>query len=262
MNNRIKNNTEVLIFNYIPEWGINQDITHFIRGKIINSEVSGYNFGNGTTLVNYTVLGEDNNKYYGNYNYHYVGNSFFLTEEDYIAFLQRKISFNKDEQQKLQQENQELEKIISSLKNNVVESSREELNNEANMNTDSDFDLPRLPKDKGLLKGLSHIDNILFLMKEVPNHPYYIDAIINAVAEDLEKTGYQDSIADYIKTCFLSETEEDYKSNVEELQNFISCNVDTDTYNYCMSIIDLNDEYFPKKDCKELKRIRGKIINN
>ena len=120
MNNRIKNNTEVLIFNYIPEWGINQDITHFIRGKIINSEVSEYNFGNGTTLVNYTVLGEDNNEYYGNYNYHYVGNSFFLTEEDYIAFLQKRINLNKDEQLKLEQENQEYKKIISSLKSDNV----------------------------------------------------------------------------------------------------------------------------------------------
>ena len=260
MRTKLIDGTEVLIFKYIPEWGINQDITHFIRGKIITSDVASYPFGN--TIIEYIVLGEDNNEYFGNYKTPYGGNSFFLTEEDYIRCLENKINVNKDEQQKLEQENQELEKIISSLKNNVVESSREELNNEANMNIDSDFDLPRLPKDKGLLEGLSHIDNILFLMKEVPNHPYYIDAIINAVTEDLEKTGYQDSIADYIKTCFLSETEEDYKSSVEELQNFISCNVDTDTYNYCMSIIDLNDEYFSKKDCKELKRIRGKIINN
>ena len=115
MRTRLIDGTEVLIFKYIPEWGINQDITHFIRGKIITSDVVSYPFGN--TIIEYIVLGEDNNEYFGNYKTPYGGNSFFLTEEDYIRCLENKINVNKDEQQKLEEQNHEYEQIINSLQN-------------------------------------------------------------------------------------------------------------------------------------------------
>lgn len=115
MRTKLIDGTEVLIFKYIPEWGINQDITHFIRGKIITSDVVSYPFGN--TIIEYTVLDEDNNEYFGNYKTPYGGNSFFLTEEDYIRCLENKINVNKDEQQKLEEKNHEYEQIINSLQN-------------------------------------------------------------------------------------------------------------------------------------------------
>lgn len=87
---------EVLIFRYIRGWGINQDYEHYTRGNVIKSEMSddlSYH-GSPWCVMNYTVLGEDGTLYFGNYKHPTLGNSFFMTQEDYIHYLERKIANN------------------------------------------------------------------------------------------------------------------------------------------------------------------------
>ena len=45
--------------------------------------------------MNYTVIGEDGKEYFGNYKDPVLGDSFFMTQEDYIHYLERKITRNK-----------------------------------------------------------------------------------------------------------------------------------------------------------------------
>lgn len=92
----LENGTKVLVFEYIHEWGLNQDMEHYIRGTIIQSEMSedlSYH-GSPWNVINYTVLGEDGYEYFGNYGEHVLGNSFYLTEEDYIHYLNSKLKEN------------------------------------------------------------------------------------------------------------------------------------------------------------------------
>lgn len=102
-------NEEVLIFNYIREWGPNQNIEDYIRGTIISSELSDdlSLHGSPYNVVIYTVLGEDGNLYRGNYDLPLLGNSFFLTEMDYIRKLHTRISFC---DKKIEEENKKKEK--------------------------------------------------------------------------------------------------------------------------------------------------------
>ena len=69
MNKELNIGEEVLIFRYIPEWGINQDFENYVIGKIVKSEMSAdlsYH-GSPWCIMNYTVLGEDSKEYFGNY---------------------------------------------------------------------------------------------------------------------------------------------------------------------------------------------------
>ena len=62
--NVIEKGTEVLIFKYMTGWK-EQDMEHFIKGKIIDSEISdniSY-FQKPLYVINYKVLGEDGNTY-------------------------------------------------------------------------------------------------------------------------------------------------------------------------------------------------------
>lgn len=116
-NNLYENGTEVLIFNYIPEWKKEQDFYHFIRGKIIKSEISNdlsYH-GSSWNITNYTVLGEDGKEYFGNYKNPHLGDSFFLTEEDYVLFLKRKIAINEDKIQNIRNDNRKIYELINEI---------------------------------------------------------------------------------------------------------------------------------------------------
>ncbi len=130
-----------------------------------------------------------------------------------------------------------------------------------------DMGLSRPPRSKELLKGLSQIDDILSQMKEAPSDSSSIRDIFITIIYDLEKFLGQTAdtlvIAAYIKKCFLSKTEEEYNNSVEEFKEDLETNnIGVDIYNYCMSIIDLYDEYFPKKDSIKQKRVRKKNNNN
>lgn len=108
---------EVLIFNYIREWGINQDDEHYIKGSIVKSEMSddlSYH-GSPWYVINYTVLGEDGTIYFGNYKYPTLGNSFFMTQEDYIHYLERKIANNQEKILELNKENQKNKAMIENV---------------------------------------------------------------------------------------------------------------------------------------------------
>ena len=114
----LENGTEVLILNYISGWGLNQDIEHYIRGIIVKSEISddlSYH-GSPWNVIYYTVLGEDEKEYFGNYGHHTLGNSFFMTEDDYVAFLNRKISLNEERILEVEIENKKLKEMIKNTK--------------------------------------------------------------------------------------------------------------------------------------------------
>ena len=108
------NGTEVLIFKYMEGWR-NQDTEHFIRGTIVHSEKSGdiSYCGNPLYVMNYTVLGEDGNKYFGNMGHHIFGESFFMTREMYINHL---VSILVDNESKIEKINEENKKISDMIK--------------------------------------------------------------------------------------------------------------------------------------------------
>ena len=108
---------EVLIFKYITEWGLHQDYEHFIKGIIVKSEISddlSYH-GSPWYKMNYTVLGEDGKKYFGNYKHPHLGNSFFMTKEDYIYYLKNKLINNKEKILEITTENKKIQEIINSI---------------------------------------------------------------------------------------------------------------------------------------------------
>lgn len=108
---------EVLIFRYIREWGINQDDEHYIRGSIVKSEMSddlSYH-GSPWCVMNYTVLGEDGTVYFGNYKHPTLGNSFFMTQDDYIYYLERKITNNQKKILEINEENQKIRVMIENV---------------------------------------------------------------------------------------------------------------------------------------------------
>lgn len=118
-NEIIENGTEILIFKYVPEKKINQDYEHFIRGKIIESEIlSEVSYNTYPWYVpRYTLLGEDGIIYYGSYKYPSFGDSFFMTEEDYVLFLKNKVSLNNEKISRLEDANERYVDILSSLEN-------------------------------------------------------------------------------------------------------------------------------------------------
>lgn len=113
---------EVLIFRYIREWGINQDDECFIRGHVIKSEMSDALSYHGSSwyVMNYTVLGEDGKKYFGNYKEATIGNSFFMTQVDYIHYLERKIVVNQEKISKIDEENKKIQKMIENVQNKKI----------------------------------------------------------------------------------------------------------------------------------------------
>lgn len=114
---------EVLIFNYIPEWGIQQNYEQFIKGKVIKSEMSDNLSYHGSSwhVKNYRVLGEDDKEYYGNYKHPHLGNSFFMTIEDYIYYLKSKIINNKEEILKLNIENRKYNSLIRTIETHQID---------------------------------------------------------------------------------------------------------------------------------------------
>ena len=124
MNKELNIGDEVLLFRYIREWGINQDYERYIRGKVIKSEISddlSYH-GSPWCVMNYTVLGEDGKEYFGNYKHPTLGNSFFMTQEDYIHYLGRKIANNQEKILEINEENQRIESMIKKVKSSKQES--------------------------------------------------------------------------------------------------------------------------------------------
>ena len=114
----LENGTEVLIFKYIPGLGLEQDMKQYIKGTIIKSEMSedlSYH-GSPWYVTNYTVLGEDGMEYFGNYGNCVIGSSYFMTEEDYISYLIRKIELNNAIITEIENENEELEEIITNIR--------------------------------------------------------------------------------------------------------------------------------------------------
>ena len=108
---------EVFIFQYIHEWGINQNYEHFIKGKVIRKELSNDLSYHGSPwyVENYTVLGEDGITYFGNYKHPTLGNSFFMTQEDYIHYLERKISNNQEKILVIDEENHKIRAMIENV---------------------------------------------------------------------------------------------------------------------------------------------------
>ena len=84
--------TEVLVFRYVQGWR-EQNMDNFVKGRIIKGELSGDLSYHGSPwhVMNYTVLGEDGEKYFGNMRYHTVGDHYFMTREMYIGYLNHKI---------------------------------------------------------------------------------------------------------------------------------------------------------------------------
>lgn len=113
---------EVLIFEYIREWGIDQDDEHYIRGNVVKSEMSddlSYH-GSPWHVMNYTVLGEDGNLYFGNYEHPILGNSFFMTQEDYIRYLEGKIDNNQKKILEINEENQQIRARIENVQKQEI----------------------------------------------------------------------------------------------------------------------------------------------
>ena len=108
---------EVLIFKYIREWGINQDYEHYIRGYIVKRKMSDDLSHHGSTwnVMNYIVIGEDGKEYFGNYKRPTLGDSFFMTQEDYIDYLERKIARNQEKILEINKKNQEIQKAIENI---------------------------------------------------------------------------------------------------------------------------------------------------
>ncbi len=120
MDKILKNGTEVLIFNYISG-GLYEDMEHYIRGNVIKSEMSddlSYH-GSPWHVINYTVLGEDGNEYFGNYGEHTLGSNYFMTEEDYINYLNSIIEINNERILEIKEENNKLEEMVKMVKTNT-----------------------------------------------------------------------------------------------------------------------------------------------
>lgn len=89
MKNELNVGDKVLVFEYVRSLGINQNYNSFINGEVVKKELS-HNLayhGSPWHVINYTVLGEDGNIYYGNYNEPVLGDSFFLKKEHYLKYL-------------------------------------------------------------------------------------------------------------------------------------------------------------------------------
>ena len=119
---QVPNGTEVLIFDYISEWGTDQNYDRYIKGKIIKCELSddlSYH-GSSWHVYNYTVLGEDGREYFGNYGSPVLGGHFFLTKEGLIKVFKNKMAWNQRNIDKLVKENEEYEKKILKLEGGMT----------------------------------------------------------------------------------------------------------------------------------------------
>ena len=114
-----ENGTEVLIFKDIKG---RQDTENFIRGTILSSEIAN-NFSHDDSslnTINYRVLGEDERIYIGTMNQY---DSFLMTKESYIDYLNNKIGDNhraikrkNREIRNLSQKNEEIKDLIEYVK--------------------------------------------------------------------------------------------------------------------------------------------------
>lgn len=132
MRNVLPNGAEVLIFNYISEWGPNQDEEQFIRGVIKSSKRSDDLSSHESTWHEqiYTVLGEDGKEYCGLYGRGIIGNAFFRTIEDHINYLMSKISQNDQKMKNLENENNTYVQKINDLEKLQLESIMEKISSE------------------------------------------------------------------------------------------------------------------------------------
>ncbi len=117
--------TEVLIFKFVSGWK-EQDMGHFIKGKIIGSEISDNISYSQKPLyvINYKVLGEDGHTYLGNMEGHVLGDCFFMTREMYIEFLNKCIVSNEEKINDLVDKNNRIKNIIESMKLGEFDSSQ------------------------------------------------------------------------------------------------------------------------------------------
>lgn len=114
-----ENGTEVLIFKDIKG---RQDTENFIKGTILSSEISDNLSYQESSLnvMNYKVLGEDGRIYVGTMNQY---DSFLMTKESYIDYLNNKIIDNHKvikrknrEIRDLNQQNEEIKDLIEYVK--------------------------------------------------------------------------------------------------------------------------------------------------
>ena len=125
---------KVLIFNYISQRGINQNYNRFIEGIVIHKELSDdlSQHGSPWEVMNYRVLGEDGKKYFGNYIDPVLGDSFFMTREDYINHLRHEknilkvlkeneniLLMLKKYQEELEETNRNNERILNKIEDTV-----------------------------------------------------------------------------------------------------------------------------------------------
>ena len=127
----IPNGTEVLIFEYIREWGPRQDDENYISKGIIKSSKQSEDLSyHGSPWYEqiYEVLGEDGKEYTGTYGIGSVfnGNMFFRTKEHQIYVLNLKISDNEEKILKLKEKNNEYLKKIAILENELKQQSPNE----------------------------------------------------------------------------------------------------------------------------------------
>ena len=109
--------TKVLIFHrYERE---KEYMCEFIQGEVIKSELSDdlSHHGSPWYVTNYTVLGEDGKKYFGNYEHPTLGDYCFLTIKDYIIYLKRVV----EGCDKKIRELKDLKKSINELLDNIKE---------------------------------------------------------------------------------------------------------------------------------------------
>lgn len=117
MDKIIQPGTEVLIFNYNPNWGPKQDEELYIKGIVESSEIleEPTMHGSPWMIRFYKVIGEDNDIYYGTYDVNIKGSHYFRTIPDHIDKVKHKIKDNCEQINKLNHDNLELYELISKL---------------------------------------------------------------------------------------------------------------------------------------------------
>ena len=89
----------------------------YIVGRVISSELSEDLSYHGSSWYEeiYEVLGEDKKIYIGTYGSAVIGDSYFLTREDYIQYLLNVRKWNLERIRKVRNINVEIRKVISQL---------------------------------------------------------------------------------------------------------------------------------------------------
>ena len=118
MDNLIKNGDEVLVFNYLSKSKNSENMKHYIKGKVLSSNLSHDLSVHGSAHYEriYTVLGDDGKYYIGTYGMAWVGNYFILSIEGYISYLKCAISSNNKTIETIQRENDSYKEILNNLK--------------------------------------------------------------------------------------------------------------------------------------------------